>query len=232
MRSCGMPSACRSIARSGAIPVPPAMNANRDSDGAAGNVNDPTGPSTSTRSPGEGVKIQSVFSGSCVPPSSGVPTSRSMTPDRFASSGADAIENGRRSAMPGGPARPAWRSAERNPWSTATRTSFARGVAASTSRIVNVNGSTLKEEVSSNNNKTRETRDLMKRLRGALLRFVRRRALCAVAGIALIAPAAWIEFVAKVDQWWVEGLALVVGATGLALVWTAIVGVAPDWLDD
>ena len=73
---------------------------------------------------------------------------------------------------------------------------------------------------------------MLKQLRGALLRFVRRRGLAAAAGIALIAPAAWIEFVANVDAWWVEGLALVVGATGLALLWTAIVGVAPDWIED
>ena len=72
----------------------------------------------------------------------------------------------------------------------------------------------------------------MKRLRGAVLRFVRRRALAAAVGFALIAPAAWVEFFAKVDAWWVDGGALVVGATGLALLWTAIVGVAPDWIED
>ena len=72
----------------------------------------------------------------------------------------------------------------------------------------------------------------MKRFRGAVLRFVRRRALAAAVGIALIAPAAWIEFFAKVDVWWVDGVALVAGATGLALLWTAIVGIAPDWIED
>jgi hypothetical protein len=72
----------------------------------------------------------------------------------------------------------------------------------------------------------------LKKFRGALLRFVRRRALCAIVGMALVAPAAWIEFVARVEHWWVEGLALIVGATGLALLWTAIVGVAPDWIDN
>jgi hypothetical protein len=73
---------------------------------------------------------------------------------------------------------------------------------------------------------------MLRRLRGSLLRFVRRRALCAASGIALVAPAAWVEFVARVDQWWAEGVALIAGATGLALLWTAIVGVAPDWVDD
>jgi hypothetical protein len=75
----------------------------------------------------------------------------------------------------------------------------------------------------------------LKRFRGALLRFVRRRAACAAVGIALIVPAAWIEFAATLSddvQWWANGLALVVGATGLALLWTAIVGVAPDWIDN
>jgi hypothetical protein len=28
-----------------------------------------------------------------------------------------------------------------------------------------------------------------------------------------------------------EGLALVVGATGLAILWTGLTGVAPDWVD-
>jgi len=69
------------------------------------------------------------------------------------------------------------------------------------------------------------------RARGFVLRFVRRRALAAAVGLALIAPAAWFEFFAKVDAWWIDGVALVAGATGLALLWTAIVGVAPDWVD-
>jgi hypothetical protein len=76
---------------------------------------------------------------------------------------------------------------------------------------------------------------VLRRARGSLLRFVRRRALAAVVGIALIVPAAWIEFVARLGDevaWWTDGLALVVGATGLALLWTAIVGVAPDWVED
>ena len=64
------------------------------------------------------------------------------------------------------------------------------------------------------------------------MRFVRRRALAAIVGAALVAPAAWIEFSGRADAWWVDGLALVVGATGLALLWTGLVGVAPDWMDD
>ena len=72
----------------------------------------------------------------------------------------------------------------------------------------------------------------MRRLRGAILRFVRRRALAMTIGAALIAPAAWIEFSGRAGAWWQEGLALVVGATGLALFWTGLVGVSPDWTDD
>jgi hypothetical protein len=64
------------------------------------------------------------------------------------------------------------------------------------------------------------------------LRFVRQRVLAVVVGAALVAPAAWIELSGRADQWWVDGLALVVGATGLALFWTGLVGVAPDWTED
>ncbi len=72
----------------------------------------------------------------------------------------------------------------------------------------------------------------VRKLRGALLRFVRRRALAMAVGLALAAPAAWIEFSGHADAWWLEGLALVAGATGLALFWTGLVGVAPDWTED
>lgn len=72
----------------------------------------------------------------------------------------------------------------------------------------------------------------LRKLRGAILRFVRRRTLAMAVGAVLIVPAAWIELSGRVDAWWLEGLALVVGATGLALFWTGLVGVAPDWTDD
>jgi len=71
----------------------------------------------------------------------------------------------------------------------------------------------------------------LRRARGALLRLVRRRTLALLIGCALTAPAVWIEFFSRYDAWWVEGLALVVGATGLALLWTGLTGVAPDWID-
>ncbi|HEX7559920.1 MAG TPA: hypothetical protein VF386_12020, partial [Usitatibacter sp.] len=50
-----------------------------------------------------------------------------------------------------------------------------------------------------------------------ILRLVRRRLLAIVIGLALAAPAGWIEFGGRDRMWWVEGLALVVGATGLAI---------------
>ena len=71
-----------------------------------------------------------------------------------------------------------------------------------------------------------------RRARGALLRLVRRRAMAVAAGLALAAPAAWLEFAARLDAWWADGLALVMGATGIALIWTGLTGVPPDWVDD
>ena len=31
--------------------------------------------------------------------------------------------------------------------------------------------------------------------------------------------------------WWIEGLSLVVCATGLALFWTGLTGPSPDWVE-
>jgi hypothetical protein len=53
-----------------------------------------------------------------------------------------------------------------------------------------------------------------------------------VLGFALAAPAAWVQFSGRFGVWWVEGLSLVAGATGLALIWTGIAGLGPDWIDD
>jgi len=71
-----------------------------------------------------------------------------------------------------------------------------------------------------------------RRVRGALLRLVRRRGLSTALGFALAAPAAWVQFSGRFGVWWVEGLSLVAGATGLALIWTGIAGLEPDWIDD
>ena len=69
----------------------------------------------------------------------------------------------------------------------------------------------------------------LRRARGFLLRVARRRALAVVLGLALAAPAAWIEFGGRSEAWWMDGLSLVVGATGVALIWTGLTGARPDW---
>jgi hypothetical protein len=51
-------------------------------------------------------------------------------------------------------------------------------------------------------------------------------------GLALAVPAGWIEFSGRAGAWWIEGLALVVLATGLAVFWTGMTGPSPDWVDD
>ena len=71
----------------------------------------------------------------------------------------------------------------------------------------------------------------LRRIRGLVLRIVRRRLLAVTMGLALVLPAGWVELSGRYDAWWVEGLSLVVGATGIALAWTGITGAAPDWID-
>jgi hypothetical protein len=71
---------------------------------------------------------------------------------------------------------------------------------------------------------------MMRRARGALLRLIRRRALAFGLGAALLVPALWLELGGH-EAWWVDGLSLVVGATGAALLWTGLVGLRPDWID-
>lgn len=72
----------------------------------------------------------------------------------------------------------------------------------------------------------------MRRLRGVLLRLVRRRPLAIIVGLALAAPAAWFEFGGRDGAWWIDGLSLIAGATGVALIWTGVTGTRPDWVDD
>jgi hypothetical protein len=72
----------------------------------------------------------------------------------------------------------------------------------------------------------------LRRARGVILRLVRRRALAIAAGLALAVPAIWIEFFSRYEAWWVDGLALVAGATGVALCWTGLTGPAPDWIEE
>jgi hypothetical protein len=69
------------------------------------------------------------------------------------------------------------------------------------------------------------------RARGALLRLVRRRSLSILLGLGLAVPAAWTELASIDVPWWVEGLSLVAGATGLALFWSGLRGPSPDWIE-
>jgi hypothetical protein len=72
----------------------------------------------------------------------------------------------------------------------------------------------------------------LRRARGVLLRFVRRRLSAIAAGAALIAIAAWLELSGRYGAWWVDGLSLVLGATGAAVLWSGVAGVPPDWIDE
>jgi hypothetical protein len=72
---------------------------------------------------------------------------------------------------------------------------------------------------------------IVRRVRGVVLRLVRRRALSMTLGLGLALPAAWVEFGVANGPWWLEGLSLVVGATGLALFWTGLTGPSPDWVE-
>ena len=71
----------------------------------------------------------------------------------------------------------------------------------------------------------------MRRARGLLLRLVRRRRTVIVLGLLLITPAAWVHLGHASVPAWFEGVSLVLGATGVALVWTGVTGARPDWVE-
>jgi len=50
-------------------------------------------------------------------------------------------------------------------------------------------------------------------------------------GAVLAAPAFAVEFFAHNVAWWIQGISLIAGATGLALLWTGLTGVPPDWVE-
>jgi hypothetical protein len=64
-----------------------------------------------------------------------------------------------------------------------------------------------------------------------MLRLARHRAVSMILGLALAVPAAWVEFGGYAAAWWIEGLSLIVGATGIALFWTGLTGLSPDWVE-
>jgi hypothetical protein len=71
----------------------------------------------------------------------------------------------------------------------------------------------------------------VRRLRGAILRLARHRRLSFAVGLTLAVPASWVQLAGRFDAWWVEGLSLVGLAIGVSLMWTAVAGVQPDWID-
>jgi len=72
---------------------------------------------------------------------------------------------------------------------------------------------------------------VLRRARGALLRLVRRRRLTTAIGLAMAVPAAYVQFSGRFAGW-IEGASLILGATGIALAWTGLTGVSPDWVED
>ena len=72
----------------------------------------------------------------------------------------------------------------------------------------------------------------LKRLRGSLLRFLLNRPAAISLGIVLTLPAAWLLVE---DLPWespvTDGLALIVGATGVAFLFAGIGGRRPDWIE-
>ena len=71
----------------------------------------------------------------------------------------------------------------------------------------------------------------LRRARGLLLRIARRRPLAIGLGVLLAAPSAWIELGDRFGARWIDGVCLVVGATGLALVWIGLAGPSADWIE-
>jgi hypothetical protein len=71
-----------------------------------------------------------------------------------------------------------------------------------------------------------------RRLRGWLIRLVLNRALSMMLGVMLLTPALWL-FVGRY-KWETpitDGLELVLGATGAALLFAGLGGRRPDWID-
>ena len=71
-----------------------------------------------------------------------------------------------------------------------------------------------------------------RRVRGTLLRLVMHRATAVVAGAVLLVPAVALmvgEF--TFENWVTDGLTLIAGGTGAALLLTGVVGRRPDWVD-
>ena len=97
-----------------------------------------------------------------------------------------------------------------------SRAMRARGVARTTSRMGSVSTTGYASALPPNM--------ALRRVRGFLLRIVRRRRLALVLGLALALPAGWVEFSGRYGAWWVEGLALRHRGDRLAIFWTGLTG--------
>jgi hypothetical protein len=73
---------------------------------------------------------------------------------------------------------------------------------------------------------------LIRRSRGRLLRLAHDRRLAVLVGVLLVGPSAWITLTEHAwENALSDGLALVCGATGVALLATGLGGRRPDWND-
>jgi hypothetical protein len=78
--------------------------------------------------------------------------------------------------------------------------------------------------------KTLDTRT--RRARGALLRVALRRTSALVAGLVLLLPAVVVALGDyRWESWVSDGLGLIAGGTGAALLFTGLAGRRPDWID-
>ena len=73
---------------------------------------------------------------------------------------------------------------------------------------------------------------LIRRLRGSLLRLVFNRPAAFAVGFACAGGAGWLAAIdAPWESWLSDGVGLVAGATGAALILAALGGRRPDWVE-
>ena len=72
----------------------------------------------------------------------------------------------------------------------------------------------------------------LRRARGAFLRLaLARPAAAAIGGVLAAGSAALLLFDLAWESWFTDGLGLILGATGIALLVAAFGGRRPDWID-
>lgn len=71
-----------------------------------------------------------------------------------------------------------------------------------------------------------------RRARGAFLRLVQARMAAAISGATLVAAAGALAVLElRWESWWTDGLSLVLGGTGGAMLLFAVSARRPDWVD-